>query len=181
MVDSGVSDHEIVFAGRKFYVERRPVDAGGARRMFDIVVHPGAAVILPVLADGRIVLIHNYRVTIGAELLELPAGTLDNGEAPEVCAVRELAEETGYRAGRLVPLVTCYSSPGIMTERMHSFLATELTPGPTAHEAGEQIRVTAMTLPDALAAVHAGRIPDGKTILTLLYYDRFVRGGERSR
>jgi ADP-ribose pyrophosphatase len=86
-----------------------------------------------------------------------------------------LAEETGYRAGRIEPLVRFYSTPGILSERMHVFVAYELTPGAAALEAGEQIRVVPMSWDDALAAIRAGRISDGKTILGLLYYDRFVR------
>lgn len=170
-----MTDPQILFQGRKFRVERRDCTINGAPHPFEIVAHPGAAVILPVLDDGRIVLIHNYRIAVGAELLELPAGAIDGAEPPEVCAARELSEETGYRAGRLTPLVSFYSSPGIFTERMHSFLATDLTPGATAHEAGEQIRVTALALADALAAIHTARIVDAKTIVTLLYYARFAR------
>lgn len=171
-----MDDVETVFEGYRFRVERRRFRVGERSHVHDIVVHPGAAVILPLLPDGQVVLIHNYRVAAGGELLELPAGTLDPGEAPEVCAARELAEETGYRAGRLVPLVTFYSTPGILTERMHAYLATELTPGPTAHESGEHIRVRPMPRAAALDAVRTGRIVDAKTILTLLYYDRF--GGD---
>lgn len=171
-----MSASETVFEGRKFGVERRKVEINGRPHVFDIVRHPGAAVVLPILADGRIVLIHNYRVAVGQELLEVPAGTIDNAEPAIECAARELAEETGYRAGRLTPLVTCFSSPGILSERMEAFLATELTPGPTAHESGEQIRVTTMSLGDALDAIRGGKITDGKTILTVLYYDRFIRG-----
>ncbi len=151
------------------------IEQGGAPRDYEVVVHPGAAVILPVLEDGRVLLIHNQRVAVGQEMLELPAGTLDDREAPAACAVRELAEETGYRAGSLRPLTSFFTSPGILTERIHAFLATELTPGPTAHEAGEQIRLAPCALADALQAIHDGRICDGKTILTLLYYERFVR------
>jgi ADP-ribose pyrophosphatase len=174
-MDSTVSDGPIVFESKKFRVQRREFARDGARHVFDIVVHPGAAVILPVLDDGRLLLIHNYRVAVGAELLELPAGTLDPPESPEACALRELAEETGYRAGRLEPLVSFYSTPGILTERMHIFLATELVPGPTAHEAGEHIRPRPMMHAEAIEAIRAGRITDGKTIVALLFYDRFVR------
>lgn len=170
-----MSTGPIVFESKKFRVQRRAFERDGSRHVFDIVVHPGAAVILPLLDDGRVLLIHNYRVAVDAELLELPAGTLDPPESPEACAARELAEETGYRAGRLRPLVSFYSTPGIMTERMHVFLATELTPGSTAHEAGEHIRPMPMTQADAMEAIRTGHITDGKTILALLYYDRFVR------
>jgi ADP-ribose pyrophosphatase len=176
-----VTDPQVVFQGRKFRVERRDYTINGRPHTFEIVTHAGAAVILPVLDDGRIVLIYNYRVAVGAELLELPAGTIDGAEPPEACAARELAEETGYRAGRLTPLLAFYSSPGVFTERMHSFLATDLAAGATAHEGGEQIRVAPLALADAIAAIRAGRIVDAKTIVTLLYYDRFVRrdGGAR--
>jgi ADP-ribose pyrophosphatase len=173
-----LSNHETVFTGRKFRVERRTVERRGAPHDYEVVVHPGAAVILPVLHDGRVLLIHNHRVAVGQELLELPAGTLDDGEAPAACAARELAEETGYRAGRLQALTSFFTSPGILTERIHSFLATELTPGPTALDAGEQIRPAPRSLPDALQAIRDGRICDAKTILTLLYYERFIRAGD---
>ena len=165
----------------KFRVERWAFDANGRHLEHDIVVHPGASVILPVLPDGRIVMIYNYRVATGGELLELPAGTLDPGEDPRTCAARELAEETGYQAGRVTPLLSFYSSPGIVSERLHAFLATDLTPGDTAHEGTEQIRVAPMTLADALAAIRDGGICDAKTIAALLYYERFVRteGGAR--
>lgn len=166
----------IVFEGRKFDVERREFDTRGRHHVYDIILHPGAAVILPVLDDGQLVLIHNYREAVEQELLEVPAGTLDDLEQPEACAARELAEETGYRAARLEPLLTFFSTPGILNERMYLFLALGLTPGPTAHEAGEQIRTTIMSLDEALAGISAGRITDGKTIVALLYYDRFVRG-----
>jgi len=164
-----------IFTGRKFHVERRAFEADGTPHVFEVIVHPGAAVILPVLDDGRLLLIHNYRVAVGQELLELPAGTLDEGEPPAACAARELAEETGYRAGRLEPLVSFYSTPGILTERMHVFLATQLTPGPTAREAGEHIRLAPLTHAEALQAIRDARICDGKTIAALLYYDRFIR------
>ena len=167
-----------VFESKKFRIERREFDLDGAHHVYDIVVHPGAAVILPVLPDGRLVLIQNYRVAVGRELLELPAGTLDAPESPETCAARELAEETGYRAAHVEPLVSFYSTPGILTERMHVFLATGLTAGPPAREPGEQIRLAPTSHPAALQSIRDGRICDGKTILALLYYDRFVRGAE---
>jgi len=132
-------------------------------------------VILPLLADGRVVLIRNERPAVEAELLELPAGTLDPPEPAIECARRELTEETGYRAGRLEPLVSFYSTPGICNEHMHAFVARELTPGETEHEPSERIRVTPMEYEDTLRAIGDGRIVDAKTMVTLLYYDRYVR------
>lgn len=171
----------IVFEGHRFRVERRAYAVRGISHHYDIIVHPGAAVILPVLDDGQLVLIRNYRVAVGEELIELPAGTLEPGEAPATCVVRELAEETGYRAGQVTPLVSFYSSPGILTERMHTFVATQLTPGPMELDAGEEIEVTTLTLAEVLSAVRAGRITDGKTILALLYYERFACERGRAR
>jgi ADP-ribose pyrophosphatase len=172
---------ETLLEGLRFVVERHTVDSPTGPHTYEVLRHPGAAVILPVLADERVVLIWNRRVPVGAELLEVPAGCLEPGEPPATTAARELAEETGYRAGRIEPLVTFYSSPGILSERMHAFLATELTPGETAHEAGEQIRLAQMPLDEALDAIRDGRIVDAKTIVTLLYYERFRRGQESTR
>jgi len=179
VTDARVQVPEVVFEGRRFRVERRRFELDGRPHAHDIVVHPGAAVALPLLDDGRVVLIRNRRIAVDQELIELPAGTLDPGESPLECAGRELAEETGYRAGCLRPLVTLYSSPGIMTERMYAFLATQLQPGPAARESTEQIVVVEMPLDEVLSAIHAGRITDGKTVATVLFYDRFVRGGGR--
>ncbi len=166
----------VVFAGRKFCVEQHQVtDRDGRTRTCDLIAHPGAAVVLPLLDEQRVLLIRNYRFAVGEELLELPAGTLDGDEAPEQCARRELAEETGYQAGRLEPLVAFYSTPGICNERLSVFVASELTPGKTALEPGERITPVEMTWPGILAAARRGRISDGKTLLALLYYHTFVR------
>lgn len=179
MADPATSTVRTAYEGRRIRVEQRRFVLAGREHTYDIVIHPGAAVILPILDDGRIVLIANYRLAVDHELLELPAGTLDPGEDPADCAARELAEETGYRAGRIVPLLNFYSTPGVMTEMMYTFLATGLTPGDTAHDATEQIRLATIEYSEALAAIHAGRIVDGKTITTLLYYDRFIRNEGR--
>jgi ADP-ribose pyrophosphatase len=173
-----VRDKELLFQGRRFSVYRYPASGSdGALHAHEVVVHPGAAVILPLLAGDRVLLIANERVAVGRELLELPAGTLDPPETPLECARRELAEETGYQAGRLEPLLCLYSSPGICTELLHAFVATELTPGPTRLDAGEQIRLVPMPYGEALAAIGQKRIVDAKTIATLLYYDCFARVG----
>lgn len=140
-----------------------------------IVVHPGAVVILPLLADGRVVLIRNLRVAADAELIELPAGTLELGEDPLASAHRELAEETGYRARSMELLTDFYSSPGIMTERMFLYLATDLEEGESALEHGEEIRTLPVAWPEALQMARDGRIRDAKTLVGLLYYEAFRR------
>jgi len=169
---------EVVYQSRRFYLERREVAArDGSMRKHEYMVHPGAAVILPILDDGRIVLLWNYRSAIDRELLELPAGTIDPPEQPAECAARELEEETGYRAAELRPLPPFFTTPGICTERMHAFVALGLAAG-TAHPGpGERIRPELMEYSVALRAIEQGDIMDGKTIATLLYYDRFLSGG----
>jgi len=163
--------NETLLTTPRFAVERREFPhpkAGVVRR--ELVVHPGAVVILPILNDESAVLIHNYRFAVGSELLELPAGTLEAGEEPIDCAARELEEETGYAADRIEPLVTFYTSPGFTDERMHAFVATGLTRTAQRLDATEQIRAVTMPLADTLAATRDGRIVDGKTIATLHVY-----------
>ena len=132
---------------------------------------------MPLLDDGRICLIENYRVSLGRQLIELPAGTLEPGEEPTATAHRELAEETGYRAGHLEPLGVLYMSPGVLDEKMFFYLATRLEAGPTSLDAGEEIHVRPTTWSEALAMVRDGRIQDGKTVAGLLYYERFFGHG----
>ena len=132
---------------------------------------------MPILDDGRVVLISNCRFAVGQTLLELPAGMLDGGEPPIECAQRELCEETGYRAGRLEPLLSFFSTPGMCNEELHAFLATELVSGETSREPGERIENAPMRVEEALEAIGDGRIKDAKTIVTLLYYDRYIRDG----
>lgn len=169
--------NETLLTAKKFKVERREYvipGVGAVRR--EMVVHPGAVLILPMLAPDRVVMIHNYRFSVGCELLELPAGTLEPGEDPAICAGRELEEETGYVGGRIEPLGRFYTSPGFTNELMYAFVATELTATAPRPEATEQIRVTTLPLADAMAATIDGRIVDGKTIAALhLYHYRRSR------
>lgn len=166
---------ETVFTSQRFFVLRhRWQSASGAPLVKETIQHPGSVVILPLLADGRICLIRNFRVAVGQTLLELPAGTLDQpGEDAANAAQRELAEETGYRAGRIQPLTEFLMSPGILNERMQLFLATELQPGDVALEPGEEIQNQLVAWPEALAMIADGRICDAKTMLGLLFYERF--------
>ena len=161
-----------VFRGRLFHVEQRVITVAGrdAAVRRDVVVHPGAAVILPVLSDDRIVLIRNYRYSVERAVLELPAGTLEPGEAPIDNARRELQEETGYRAGRVEPFCEFFPSPGILTERMYAFLATDLTEGQPRPEETELIAVEVLPLAQVRQLFLDGRFEDGKTIAVLGLY-----------
>jgi ADP-ribose pyrophosphatase len=161
----------ILFEGQRFRVEQLiQTTPDGTEHTKQIVRHPGAVTLLPLLDDGRVCLVENYRVSVGQTLIELPAGTLEPGEDPAAAARRELAEETGYRAARVEHLATFYTSPGILDERMRLYLATGLVPGPMSLDAGEDIRPLLTSWPEALAMVRDGRIRDAKSMLGLLYY-----------
>jgi len=170
------SPAEVVFQGILFRVERlMQLGSDGAEHPREIVRHPGGVAILPLLGDGRVCLLENYRTSVQERLIELPAGTLEPGEEPAATARRELAEETGYRAGRLELLATFCMSPGILDEKMHFYLARDLEPGPMALEAGEDIRIRLVTWEEALDLARANRIRDAKTLAGLLYYEAFCR------
>ncbi len=136
---------------------------------------PGSVVILPLVAPDQVCLIRNYRVAVGETLWELPAGTLEPSEDPAKCAHRELVEETGYRAGKIEKLCEFFVSPGILHERMHLFLASDLSTGAAAPESGEEIEPRVMSLDDALRMIETGEVHDAKTLIGLLLYDRLQK------
>ena len=161
-----------------FTVERRRYpQVAGEPLIRDVVVHPGAVVILPRLADGSVVMIRQYRDAVEQELWELPAGTLEPPEEPADCARRELAEETGYRAGRIEPFGDFYTSPGILTERMWAFQADDLIPGDPHCEVDEKIKVEVVAGATPRAMVLDGTVVDGKTLAVLGRY--FLQDYER--
>ena len=168
-----------LYAGRIFTLEMQQFedDLNGKPLRREVVVHPGAVVILPFASGGEhptrndtILLIRNVRLGIGKQLVELPAGTLEKNEAPINCAGRELQEETGYLARKLVPMGGFYSSPGIMTERLYAYAAFDLTQTQTHFDDGEQIELLPTKFIAALDMIKTGEIEDGKTIATLLMY-----------
>ena len=163
--------HETLLRAPKFAVERRRVTKPSGRVVDrEVVVHPGAVVILPVLDDGSIVLIRNYRFAVGQTLLELPAGTLEADESPRDCAARELEEETGYRAACIEPLCEFYTSPGILTERMYAFVATGLTEVGQRLDETEEIEVAVHSQDKIRQLLAEGGLHDGKTIAVLGTY-----------
>jgi ADP-ribose pyrophosphatase len=129
-----------------------------------VVHHPGAVVIVPQLADGRLILIQQYRFAVGETVLEFPAGTLEPGEAPLACARRELLEETGYRADHWHPLGVIHSSPGFCDERQHLLLASSLVPEHTAGDEDEILEVKGLTVPEVERAIADGTLVDVKSI-----------------
>lgn len=163
----------VVYTGRRFEVEQIELDTPQGSVPRDLILHPGSAVLLPITDDGRVVLIRNRRYAVGGDLLEVPAGTLEPGEDPKLCAGRELTEETGYTANSLELLGAFFPSPGTCTEVMHTYLATGLTPGEQSLDVGESITVAHFTLAEIAAMMRAGTLHDGKTLAALgLYFAR---------
>lgn len=163
--------HEVLLTARKFTVERRVIAGPDGRTLTrEVVVHPGAVVILPILDQRRIVMIHNFRHSVGEELLELPAGTCEPGEPIVETALRELIEETGYRARFIKPLGEFYTSPGVMTEMMHAFVATDLETCGQSLEPGEKIVPEIVELKRVRRMLRNAELRDGKTIAVLGMY-----------
>jgi ADP-ribose pyrophosphatase len=170
---------ELLLQARRFQVVRethRTPD--GREHVRDIVRHPGAVVILPLVDDEHVCLIRNFRIAVNQTLIELPAGTLEPNEPTVVTAERELIEETGYRCERLEFLHAFYLSPGILDERMHLYRATGLTQGAAQREAGEEIENLVVSLTEAIAMIYRGEIQDAKTIVGLLYAAGLRTSGE---
>lgn len=171
--DPVVVGRTLIHKGRKFDFElltvRRP---GGSELKREIVRHPGAVVVVPVLDDGRIVLIRNYRISVEMKLWECCAGTLEAGEDPAVCAGRELIEETGYQAARIEPIGWYYTTPGLTDEKMYAFAAYGLTHVGQDLEDDETIEVDSIAAPRVLEMIDSGEIRDGKSIAAILLADR---------
>jgi ADP-ribose pyrophosphatase len=144
----------------------------GRTVQLDIVHHPGAAAVVPFLSEREVLLIRQYRHATGGEILEIPAGKLDPGEAPEACAARELAEEAGQRAGRIEKLGWIWTTPGFTDERIHLFAAFELEPVPPCPDDDEVIEVMPMSLDEALDRVWSGQLTDAKSALALVHAAR---------
>ncbi len=141
----------------------------GQKAIREVVNHPGGAVALAMLPDGRILFVRQPRYPLGLDLLELPAGKLDGGENPAVSVLRELEEETGYRAASARHLTSFYTSPGFCNEQLHLYWAENLQPTRQNLEHDEMIAVELHTLPQALEMTRDGRIQDAKTIIGLLW------------
>jgi ADP-ribose pyrophosphatase len=147
---------------------------GGTRAELAILRHPGAAAVVPFIDPDHVVLLRQFRHAAGGVIWEVPAGKLDAGEDPALCAARELEEETGFRAGRIERTGEIFTTPGFTDERIHLFSAHELTPGTQAHEAHELIESEVVPLARALEWIERGEIRDAKTIAALYLAARRV-------
>ncbi|MFM7107919.1 MAG: NUDIX hydrolase [Planctomycetaceae bacterium] len=162
----------VLFTGRRFRVLGVVEECtDGSMRRREVVEHPGSVVVVPLVSPTEVCLVEVVRVAVGRTLLELPAGTLDREEALADAALRELAEETGYRAAHIEPAGEFWMSPGILRERMHLFVASGLAPGPQALEPGERIRPRVVRWDEAVAMCLDGRIDDAKSVAGILLVD----------
>ena len=155
--------------GGKYDLEhvRQVLPDGGVLER-DVIRHPGAVLIIPVLPSGELVMIQNHRVAVEGRVLEFPAGTLEPPEPASDCAGRELIEETGYKAATLSPLGWFYTTPGLTDERMHLFVASGLEHVGQRPEEDERITVEIMPVAKAVEMVDDGRLVDGKSMIGLL-------------
>ena len=164
---------QAVFSGRVLDVGlEEHLLPNGRQATFEIIRHPGGAAVLPICADGRLLLIRQYRPAIGRMIYEIPAGRLEDDETPEDCVRRELVEETGYKAGEFISIGSLWSAVGFCDERVHLFLGVDLTETVCAPEADEVIELAPMTLEEGLSLIDRGDIQDSKTLVALLRYAR---------
>jgi ADP-ribose pyrophosphatase len=162
---------KLIHAGKKCSFKTDEVQLpSGKTTTRDIVDHPGAVAIVPILDDGRILLVKQYRYSAGKDILEIPAGTLEAGEAPDTCARRELSEETGYTAGSMKKILTMYMAPGYSNEVIHLYFATQLKQGTTHTEDDEDITVEAYGADELLEMMEKNKIEDAKTIAGVLSF-----------
>lgn len=140
----------------------------------EVVVHPGAVAMVPLLGADQVLLVRQWRTAAGRALLEIPAGTLSPGEAPEDCAARELMEEIGYRPTRLTPLFASYLAPGYSSEKLHVFMAEELLPEKLAHDEDENLEIVALNWREIDRMLLAGEFADSKTVSGLLLAQKIL-------
>lgn len=167
---------DVLFKGKRvdvFSIESNHPKGGMVRK--ELVNHPGAVVVLPLLDENTVVMIRNERPIVQQTLWELPAGTLDEGEEPLACASRELIEETGYSAGKISHVIDFFSTPGFCNELLFTYLAQDLTYVGQKLDETEKIDVEAISLEQALNMIKKGVICDAKSICLLLYLAQYGR------
>ena len=148
----------------------------GESTIREVVLHPGGVAAIPVLDDGRIMLIRQFRYPLKKYIWEIPAGKLDSGQTPRDTIARELEEEIGYSAGTLTEACSFYASPGFCDEVIHLFVARGLVPCAQRLETGEHIRPEARTPGECIRMIAGGEIMDGKSILGILWFQQFASG-----
>ncbi|NIS60950.1 MAG: NUDIX domain-containing protein [Proteobacteria bacterium] len=175
----GIISHEVwdLYKGKVICLSKERLTLpNGETTELEVIRHPGAAAIVPLLADHRVVMIKQYRHAVGQFLWEVPAGTINPGESPIECAKRELPEEVGYRAHAFQELGEIFPVPGYSDEHIHIFLATGLVPGRQNLDADEVLDVKPIPLEETLGMIKRGEIRDAKTIIALFFMTLKVPG-----
>ncbi|OAA31060.1 ADP-ribose pyrophosphatase [Kosmotoga arenicorallina S304] len=163
-----------IFTGNIIKVEKHRVKLiDGSESHREVVRHQGAVAVVPVFGD-KIILVKQFRFPVNQFLLEIPAGKLEEGEEPELCAVRELKEETGYKAMKLTKLSEMYTSPGFSDEKIHIFLAEVIPDGEPEPDSGEFIEKIELSFQDIVKEILSGKILDGKTIAGVLMAEKHL-------
>ena len=139
----------------------------GATADLEVITHPGAAAVVPMKDDRTVVMVRQYRHAVRSFIYEIPAGKLHPGEDPGDCAAREVEEETGYKVGRLEPILSFLTTPGFTNEIIHIFVGSELSPGTQNLGTDEVLEVIEMPLAQAMDRINDGVITDAKTIIGL--------------
>jgi ADP-ribose pyrophosphatase len=167
---------QVVYQGPVFGVRRdQVIEPSGVRATREVITHSGSVVVLPVLPDGRVVLVRQYRHATRQYLWELVAGRMDKGETPKQGAARELIEETGYRAKKFTIFLDLFPSPGFLEERMYILLAEGVTPGKAQPEEDEKITSRAYKPSELREMIRLGQLHDAKSVAGILYYLTFLQ------
>jgi ADP-ribose pyrophosphatase len=167
---------ETLLKGRAFAIRRDWLKTpDGRETKYDIIEHGGSVVIVPLDSDGNLLFVRQYRHAAGMDLLELPAGTLDEGEEPAVCAAREIREETGFAAGKLEKIGDFYLAPGYSTEFMVVFFATDLKYDPLEADADEFLSLEKIPWTEAIRMAERGEMPDAKSLAALLLAREYLK------
>ncbi|MFD2368233.1 NUDIX domain-containing protein [Pseudoduganella sp. GCM10020061] len=168
---------ETVYDGKFLKVDCDLIELpDGKQTHREFIRHPGAVVILPLLADGRVLVERQFRYPMQREFIEFPAGKIDPGEADLDCAKRELEEETGYTAKEWTYVCTIHNAIAYSDERLELFLARDLTAGAPKLDEGEFLECFTATVPELLEMVRTGKITDVKTIIGLFWLEKIVSG-----
>ena len=176
IMDYKILKSQILYKGKVFdhQVDEIEYESGniGIR---EVAIHPGGAVVVPVKDDGKIILVKQFRYPLQKTLIELPAGKLDKGEDPLICATRELEEETGYRAKEIKKLGEIYTAPGYCTEVLHIYFAGGLIPGNHNREEGEMgMEILELSVQEIESLILSGKMTDAKTIVGIYYFKNLI-------
>jgi ADP-ribose pyrophosphatase len=164
-----VISNDLIYKGKVFEVIKSKISEDENEYEREIIIHNGSAVIVPVSNENEIILVRQYRHAAKKFLLEIPAGSVEIGETPEICAFREIEEEIGMKAGKMEKLTEFYVSPGFLTERMYVYLATDLTETKQNLDEDEIISIVKLSFEDAFEKIRNNEIEDAKTTIGLIF------------